>query len=112
MAEQCAVAVADVRLIGEVLTLASKAFGSNLGAVPGFGAALEACGRLEAAADMAMFADSVADGVSRLAQSDRRTYDAYTEAGFDEEQAFSILMVSVAMRASMTVAKMTGGPRD
>ena len=99
----------DVSTVCVVYDVISKAFGSVLGQVPGFGAALEACGRMmaaTAAAEGGMPPDPVA-GPAEGAILHFDLVRHYQEAGFSREEAFAIVMVQV--QAHATASALRGG---
>lgn len=90
----------DIRAVTSVLGIAATAFGASLGHIPGFGAALEACGRLATAAEnQAMPADPVG-GIDQAAIGHHEAMLAYERAGFTREESFAITLSLVQANAS------------
>lgn len=101
----CTVSADDVRLVTLTMT---TAFGF-MRTMPGIDAVLAACERLAAAVEQAALPQSPVNPSEQMAIIDRHTFDAYTGQGFDEDQAFEVLRMLIAMRCNMTLARATHG---
>ena len=94
--ETCEVATDDLRAVTGLLNVLARTFGSNLQMMPGFGAALEAMGRLELAAEHAGLPDDPVVGLLEIAVRQHAIMEAYMTAGFDRSEAFSLTHAHVA----------------
>lgn len=109
MAGTVQVAADDVRCVSVVLNIAARAFGSALGQVPGFGDALEACGRLEEAARAADLPADPISTPSQVAIVHHEMLAAYLGAGFERDEAFAIVLTYIAANASMSAMRQAHG---
>jgi hypothetical protein len=107
VADTVTVSAADVQVVTTVLSVAARAFGSSMGEIPLFGAALEACGRMSAAADASALPDDPVKSIDEMAVVHHEMMSAYDRAGFDHSEAFTIVLTyitanahAIAMRAS------------
>ena len=100
MADTATVLSDDIRTVTAVLGIAATAFGSYLGAVPGFGAALEACGRLSAAAEQTAMPEDPVGGLDQTAIGHHEAMMAYERAGFERPEAFTIILEFIQANAS------------
>ncbi len=97
MADTVTVSAADVRIVSGVLTVAARAFGSYLGEVPGFGQALEACGRLEAAVVSSGMPEDPVTGSKALAITLHEAMGEYEAAGFGRHEALEFVKMQAAI---------------
>jgi hypothetical protein len=103
VADTVTVSAADVQVVTGVFILAAHAFGSTLGAVPGFGAAIEACGRLANAAPGDGMPEDPVTGVRQMAITHHELMLAYEDAGFDHSEAF-VFTVNYAQATAQAAA--------
>ena len=99
MPDTVQVAADDVRVVTDVLTLAAKAFGSALQYVPHFGDALEACGRMGRAADTGGMPEDPVAPPAQIAIAHHEVLNAYLNAGFERDEAFTIVMTYISAGA-------------
>lgn len=104
-----AVSADDVRVVSDVLTLASRAFGSHLGAIPGFGAALEACGRMSVAAERSELPEDPISNSKSLAIAFNEMMRDYMEADFDRTEAFRLTEIQASAIAQIGLARTLHG---
>jgi len=71
--------------------MAARAFGSAMGQIPGFGAAIEACGRLETAAAQSELPDDPVSGPQEAAIRAGALLEAFLDQGFDRSEAFCMV---------------------
>ena len=83
-----------------MLGIAATAFGSALGHIPGFGAALEACGRLAVAAQQSGLPEDPVGGLDQTAIGHHEAMLAYERAGFERPEAFTIILSLIQANAS------------
>jgi hypothetical protein len=99
----------DVRLVTDALTLATRHFGSQLVHIPGFGAALEASGRLSASAERSALPDDPVTSMDTVALTHHEMMAAYERAGFDHSEAFSIVLTYITANASASAMRSAHG---
>lgn len=109
MPDTVAVGADDVRLVTRALSVATSAFGSRLVAVPGFGDALEAAGRLEAAADQSAFPQDPVGASKMLAIGLHETFRNFMDAGFDQSEAFRLVEIQASASAQLGLARAIHG---
>ena len=109
MAETVTVSAADVQVVSEVLNLATRAFGSALVRVPGFGEALEACGRMTAAASIAGLPEDPMTGGAAMAITYHEMLTGLCEAGFERSEAFRLVEIQAATIAQLSLARSLHG---
>jgi len=95
----------DIRAVTSVLTIAAAAFGSSLGHIPGFGAAIEACARLATAAQQQAMPDDPVGGLVQAAIGHHEAMLAYERAGFGRPEAFMIVLSFIQANASAKALK-------
>jgi hypothetical protein len=98
----------DVRTVTAVLSIAAAAYGSVLGNVPGFGAALEACARMSGAAPEVMPEDPV-NGIDQTAIANHELMLAWERADFTREEAFALTLAVVQAGAQAAVLQAARG---
>lgn len=105
MAETVSVAADDVRCVSAVLGMAARAFGSALCGIPGFGGALEACGRLDAAAAQAEMPEDPVTTPQQMAIYHHQMLIDYMNAGFERSEAFVIVHAWAAAGANASALR-------
>ncbi|MGC1584081.1 MAG: hypothetical protein WA766_21545 [Candidatus Acidiferrales bacterium] len=108
MPDTVTVSAADVQVVSEVLNLATRAFGSALVRVPGFGEALEACGRMTSAASLAQLPEDPLSGNKPMAIVYSELLRSYLEADFQRPEAFRLVEIQAAVAAQMALARLHG----
>lgn len=108
MPDTCTVSADDVRAICFLLSQA-KVLHTWMTAIPAFDAAFDAATRMAAAlaqgsAEQDALPPSPVNAFEEMAIFDRHTHDAYMAQGFDDDQAFEILRMLVAMRCNIHIA--------
>jgi hypothetical protein len=109
MPETVTVAAADLQALTGVFSLSVKAFGSTLGHVPGFGAAIEACARLEAAAASASLPEDPVGAGQGEAIAYNVLLNGFMEAGFDRSEAFRLVEIRAAAASQLALARALHG---
>ena len=109
MSETISVSATDVRLVTRALGVATSAFGARLVAVPGFGDALEAAGRLAEAAEQSVFPPDPVTGCKTLAIMYHEMLRDFIDAGFDQSEAFRLLEIQASASAQMGIARALHG---
>lgn len=99
----------DVRVVSDVLVVAARAFGSYLGNVPGFGAALEASARMAVAAERSAMPEDPVSSTKSMAIAYNEMLRAFMDSGFDESQAFRLLEIQASAAAQLGLAKALHG---
>ena len=105
MAEPVTVDADDVRCVSAVLGMAARAFGTSMMAIPAFGAALEACGRLDAAADQAQMPEDPVTTPQHLAIVHHEFLTAYMDAGFERSEAFAAVHAYISATANASALR-------
>jgi len=109
MPETVTVDADDVRCVAEVFSVAATAFGSSLQHIPHFGDALEACARMGQAAVQSQMPDDPVPGPAQIAVIHHEMLLAYQNAGFDNEQAFAIVLTYISANASASAIRHLNG---
>jgi hypothetical protein len=105
MPDTVTVDAGDARLLSEVFLVAAKAFGSAMQHIPHFGDALEASVRMGQAAEAADLPDDPVPGPAQIAIMHHEMLAAYQTAGFDNEQAFAIVLTYISANASASAMR-------
>ena len=109
MTDTVTVAADDVATVTAVFDVAARAFGSTLGHIPGFGAALEACSRMQAASAQASLPQDPVSGPDEVAIRHHELMSSYERAGFSEDQAFVIALAYIQASAQGHALRSLGG---
>lgn len=109
MADTINVSTEDLRLVTGALRVATDAFGSRLVSVPGFGAALEAAGRLSSAADQAALPEDPVGGTKSLAIVYSEMLREFIDADFERSEAFRLVEIQAGMMAQLALARALHG---
>jgi hypothetical protein len=97
MPDTVTVAAADLQRLTNVFGIATRAFGGNLGQIPGFGDALEACARLEIALSQAQMPEDPVPGGKVLAIALHEQLLEYESADFERHEAFELVKMHAAI---------------
>ena len=109
MADTVAVSAGDVRVVSSVLTVAASTFGSRMGQIPGFGAALEACGRMCMAAADAGMPESPISVPAQVAIAHNEMMRVYMDAEFTREEAYGVLLTYISANAQASALRSARG---
>lgn len=109
MSDTVEVLASDVAVVNEVLMIAAKAFGSTLGVVPGFGAALEACGRMSVAAAQAQMPEDPVTDSKAMAIAYSELLRTYLEADFERHEAFRLVEIQAQTGAQLSLMRLMHG---
>ena len=109
MPEPVTVDADDVRCVSAVFGMAARAFGTSMMAIPAFGAALEACGRLDAAAAQSQMPEDPVTTPQTMAIFHHQMLLDYENAGFERSEAFAVVYAWVSAGASASALRGING---